>query len=67
MATRRDKIEHFEHKWAKDSDTPWANWSYSRKWLKRQMNRFIRRWSKKIDEDEWGFKKGRKPLKGWEY
>ena len=67
MATTREKIEHFEHQWVKDSDTPWQNWSYSRKWLKKQMNRYIRRQNKKIEEDDITFKQGRKPLKGWEY
>ena len=67
MATTREKIEHFEHDWVKDSETPWQNWSRSRKWLKKQMNRWIRRHGKKIDEDEIGYKVGRKPLRGWEY
>ena len=67
MATTREKIEHLEHRWVKDSDTPWQNWSYSRKWLKKQMNRYIRRQNKKIEEDDITVKQGRKPLKGWEY
>ena len=36
MATTKDQIEHLEHKWAEESDTPWKNWSSSRKWLKGQ-------------------------------
>lgn len=67
MATTREKIERFEIKWGKDSDTPWRCFSYSRKWLKKQMNRFIRRQGKKIEPDDIGCKRGRKPLKGWEY
>lgn len=66
MATVREKIEHLEIKWAKEI-APWKNGSYSRKWLKRQMNRFMRRSNKYINEDEQGFKRGRKPYKGWEY
>ena len=67
MATTREKIERFEIKWGKESDTPWRCFSYSRKWLKKQMNRFIRRQGKKVEPDDIGCKRGRKPLKGWEY
>jgi hypothetical protein len=35
------------------------------KWMKNQMNRFLRR--KPISEDEKGYKTNRKPVKGWEY
>lgn len=35
------------------------------KWMKRQMNKFIRR--KPIEEDEIGLKTNKKPTKGWEY
>lgn len=35
------------------------------KWMKRQMNKFMRR--KPIQEDDKGYKSNRKPLKGWEY
>lgn len=35
------------------------------KWMKKQMNRFIRR--KPIEEDEVGSKSNRKPTKGWEF
>lgn len=35
------------------------------KWMKRQMNKYIRRQS--IDIDDVGFKSNRKPTKGWEY
>lgn len=67
MSVRRDQIEHFEHWWSKNSDTPWKNYSRSRKILKKWMNRFIRRKGKTIDEDETGFKVGKKPTSGWEY
>ena len=65
MSVVKEKIEHFEHEWTKNSDTPWQNHSRSRKWRKNQMNRYIRR--QKIDEDDIGGKKGRKPTSGWEY
>lgn len=35
------------------------------KWMKRQMNKFIRR--KPIEDDEIGSKTNRKPTVGWEY
>ena len=35
------------------------------KWMKNQMNRFIRR--KPIEEDEVGGKSNRKIVKGWEF
>ena len=35
------------------------------KWMKNQMNRFMRR--KPIEEDEVGGKSNRKPVKGWEF
>lgn len=34
------------------------------KWMKNQMNRFIRR--KPIEEDEQGYKSNKKPTKRWE-
>ena len=67
MALTREKIERFEIKWAKESDTPWKRPSFSRKWLKRQMNKFIRLQGKRIQPDDIGCKRGRKPLSGWEY
>ena len=67
MALCREKIERFEIRWIKDSDTPWKINSRSRKWLKRQMNKFIRLCGKKIDPDDVCYKQGRKPLRGWEY
>ena len=66
MATTREKIERLEIKWGKEL-ADWKNFSYSRKWLKQQMNRYIRRQGKRISEDDRGCKQGRKPLKGWEY
>ena len=38
-----------------------------KRFLKRQMNKFIRLQSKNIDLDDIGFKTNRKPYKGWEY
>jgi hypothetical protein len=35
------------------------------KWMKKQMNRFMRR--KAIEDDEVGGKSNRKPIKGWEF
>ena len=69
MATSREKIERFELTWRKElSGCPeWKDTSRSRKWLKEQMNRYIRRQNKKIDEDDVGGKRGRKPQKGWEF
>lgn len=36
-----------------------------RKWVKRQMNKYIRR--KPIEEDDKGCKTNRKPTKYWEF
>ena len=66
MATNREKIEHLEHYW-KNADKPWKNFSRSRRWLKKQMNRYIRRDNKRIEDDDIGAKQGKKPYKGWEY
>lgn len=35
------------------------------KWMKNQMNRFMRR--KPIEDDDVGYKSNSKPTKGWEY
>lgn len=70
MALCREQIEHMEHGWSKDSETPWQNWSYSRKWLKKQMNKFIRLKGKQAlqnNDDISGGKQGRKPCSGWEW
>ncbi len=67
MALSREQIEHLEHEWIKLSDKPWRKTSRSRRYLKKQMNKFIRLQGKKISDDETGTKQGRKPLKGWEY
>ena len=66
MATVREQIEHLEHEW-KDEEKPWKSFSKSRKYLKTQMNKFIRRSNKKIDEDDIGGKTNKKPYKGWEF
>ena len=70
MATTRDQIEHFDHYYkvrGGEDDKPWKNYSHSRRWLKKQMNRYIRRKGKKIEDDEQGNKQGRKPYSGYEY
>ena len=55
MATKREKIEGT------------SGWHPNyRRFLKRQMNRFIRREGKKVYEDTCGCKVGRKPTRGWE-
>ena len=65
MATCRDQIEH--PKWMHDKEKPWKKPFKSSKWLKRQINKFMRRKSKNIEEDEQGIKTNRKPTEGWEY
>ena len=74
MATTREQIEHLEHEWIeglkKDKDNGsgwWRKLSKSRKYLKSQMNRYIRRQNKKIEPDDVGGKIGKKPFSGWEY
>lgn len=67
MACTLEKIEHLERRWNERSGYPWKMVSHSRRWLKSQMNRFIRRQGKKITEDDRGYKQGRKMYKGWEY
>lgn len=74
MAVTREQIEHLEHQWQeqrkKEKDTErgwWKSLSRSRKYLKKQMNRYIRRQNKKIEEDDVSVKSGRKPCCGWEY
>lgn len=67
MALCREKIERLEIQWSRESDKPWKNASRSRKWMKRQMNKYIRLKGKEIFDDEVGFKQGRKPQRGYEY
>jgi hypothetical protein len=72
MAATREQIEHLEHKWEEDlkkdkESSWWRKLSRSRKYLKSQMNRYIRRKNKKIEDDDIGTKIGRKPFSGWEY
>lgn len=64
MATNREQIEHLNFK---NENKSWKKYSHSRKWLKRQMNKYIRRTLKDIKEDEQGFKQKRKPYCGYEY
>jgi len=56
MALTREQIEHHMH-----------GKRQSCRWLKKQVNKYIRLKGKKIEEDEIGGKVGRKPLCGWEY
>ena len=67
MGLTREQIEHLEHDWEKNSDKPWQKLSRSRRWLKKQTNKFMRIRNKHIENDDIGGKKGRKPLCGWEY
>ena len=74
MATTREQIEHLEHKWEEDLKKDkgkengwWRKLSRSRKYLKKQVNRYIRRQNKKIEPDDIGGKIGKKPFSGWEY
>ena len=67
MALCREKIERLEIKWSKNSDTPWKKLSYSRKWLKRQMNKYLRLKGKEIADDDIGCKQERKPQRGYVY
>ena len=65
MATKRLQIEHLE-RFVKNTDKPWKDLSESRKWLKKQMAKYIRRQAKTIT-DEMGVKTNKRPYKGWEY
>ena len=68
MATCKEQIEHLERHLVKIFDLPsWKNLSHSRRWLKKQMHRFMRRQNKKISEDDVSIKTNRKPMKGWEW
>ena len=69
MGLTREQIEHFEYWWNKngDMDNPWRHLSKSRKWLKKQVHKYMRIKNKHIDEDDIGYKQGRKPYCGWEY
>ena len=69
MGLTREQIEHFEYWWKKsgDMDNPWRHLSKSRKWLKKQVHKYMRIKNKHIDEDDIGYKQGRKPYCGWEY
>ena len=70
MALSREQIEHLEWKLRNlysFNAKPWKKYSHSRKWLKRQMNRFVRRNNKNINQDDIGYKTNRKPMRGYEY
>ena len=43
MALTREQIEHFEYWWKKNGtmDNPWRHLSKSRKWLKKQVNKYM--------------------------
>lgn len=69
MSAIREQIEHLERTWSGENneDKPWKNYSYSRKSLKKSMNRYMRRANKKIASDDIGRKTNRKPFSGWEW
>lgn len=69
MALNREQIEHLEYQWKKSGkmNNPWRQLSKSRKWLKKQLNKYIRLKNKHIEDDDVGCKQGKKPFKGWEY
>ncbi len=69
MALCREQIEHFEYWWKKSGsiDNPWRHLSKSRRWLKKQLHKYMRLQNKKIDDDDIGGKRGRRPFSGWEY
>ena len=69
MALTRDQIEHLEYrlKLCGFMTNPWRNVSHSRRWLKKQMNKYMRIKNKRIDDDDVGYKQGRKPYSGYEY
>jgi hypothetical protein len=60
MSTNRNKIEKgkIRELFAKPK-------SGFHKWVKRQMNKYMRR--KPIEEDDKGCKTNKKPIKGWEF
>lgn len=53
MATCREQIEHLEANFKSD-EKPWRKLSHSRKWLKRQMNKYMRRKNKIVEDNEGG-------------
>ena len=57
MALYREQIEH----------PNWVRKSKTHKWMKKQMNKFLRLKNKKIEDGEVCFKRGRKPTTGWEW
>lgn len=70
MATNREQIEHLEHLIKEDDRfdvKKWKNLSHSRKYLKKQMNKFMRRKNKKVNFDDIGGKTNKRPFRGWEY
>ena len=72
MALTREQIEHLEHyfqeKDRKEKNPKWwRQLSKSRRYLKKQMNKYIRHQNKKIGEDDVAVKTNKKPFKGWEY
>ena len=59
MALYREQIEHYL------GGTLTSKRSKIRKWMKKQMNRFIRR--KPIEDDEQGSKGSKRQYNGYEY
>lgn len=69
MAIKREQIEHIEY-WLKKYgfiEKPWKQSSHSRKWLKKQLNKFMRIKNKNIRDDDTGYKQGKKYFYGYEY
>ena len=54
MGLTREQIEHVEYWWKKngDMDNPWRHLSKSRRWLKKQLHKYMRLQNKKIDDDD---------------
>jgi hypothetical protein len=47
-----EQIEHLEHNWCLSSETPWQNWSRSRKSYKKMQHKVWRHYSKhNLEED----------------
>jgi hypothetical protein len=55
-----EQIEHLEYWWQKTSNTPWKDYSASRKSYKKLRNRWLRRF-KKLEIPPIKYRKG------WEY
>lgn len=61
MSTYREQLEHVPGTLVNADRPKW------RKWVKKQMNRFIRRQNKKIEDDDIGSKGTKRQFLGWEW